>query len=355
MRIYSSARALARHQEITARPVNVTALRERFKPVPRDSTKALLIKMGPFIAGDDAFRFTNSFPITGEIGAKYLDFFQREVQEVARLGSRPYREFLSSLEIDFELFKVGLPNELINQVVTTVITQLAGGLVDVFTDPSDSDYGRCGGMAFAGYDFYLQGWRVDGFGPNIPAEDTPLDEYLLGRLLDSLDLNARTFLEWIMILHVMPHVDEIATAALLAAAGNFAFPVGPAVGAFIGSKVDIFDLGGPKRLLDKTKDEWSIIKRMLDEQAAWPIGLVFGNKISPFNQHQVLAIGYEDTGLGAATLRIWDNRDGNVAKDMSLDFRGDELVERGAVEDTVKGIFHEEYAPQKPLQSLKLP
>lgn len=208
-----------------------------------------------------------------------------------------------------------------------------------------------GGMAFAGYDFYQQGWPVDGFGPNIPAEDSALDEYIFDRLIDSLHLNVRTFLEWIMILHVMPKVDEIATAALLAAAGNLAFPLGPAIGAFIGSKADIFDLGGPGPLLNKTKDEWQTIKAKLDEQAAWPIGLIFGNETSPFEQHQVLAIGYEDTGLGTATLKIWDNRDGNSPRDMVLDFRGDELVETG-VKGVVKGIFHEEYTLQKPPQSL---
>lgn len=145
MRTYAFADALARHPEITPRPVSVTALRERFKPAPRNSTRALLIKMGPFIASEDAFQFKNSFPITGEIAAEYVDLFQREVEDVARIGSKPYRDFLSSLEIDFEAFTLSLPDHLVDQVVTTVITHLIGGLADVITDPSASSYGRCGG------------------------------------------------------------------------------------------------------------------------------------------------------------------------------------------------------------------
>ena len=53
-----------RHRENTARHVSVTDLESRFQPNPAISMTALAIKMGPFDAVRDAFRFNNSFPIT---------------------------------------------------------------------------------------------------------------------------------------------------------------------------------------------------------------------------------------------------------------------------------------------------
>jgi hypothetical protein len=105
-------------------------------------------------------------------------------------------------------------------------------------------------MAFGGYDFYQQGRTVagpGGFGSSIPPEGQPLDEYLVDRLLDSLDLNGRTFLDWWATLHLLPKLGRVATVTLLANLGSFfSGPVGAAVGAFIGTKADIFDFGGPK-------------------------------------------------------------------------------------------------------------
>jgi hypothetical protein len=235
-------------------------------------------------------------------------------------------------------------------VLNRVLVELAGGLTDLIIDPVGSNYGRCGGMAFAGYDLYQRGWPVAGFGTGIPAEDSPLDEYILRRLLDSLDRNVKKFLDWIIVLHVMPKVDEIATAALLGAAGG---PLGAAIGLLIGSKVDIFRLGGAKTLHGRTKREWQVLKQRLDEQAAWPLGLIYKNKKSPFDQHQVLAIGYEDSGLGTARLRIWDNEDGAEHRDRAIDFRDDELKVTGH-SNVVKGFFVESYAVRKPPESLNL-
>ena len=180
-------------------------------------------------------------------------------------------------------------------------------------------------MAFAGYDFYLQGWDVGGFGDVAPTEGE-LGEYIYDRLLDSIKDNIGRFLEWTMIAHVLPNVDEIATAALLAAAGSFAFPVGPFIGALIGSKVDIFDLGGPHKLLDPTKKEWEKIKAGLDDEAAVPIGLIFKDKALLWDQHQVLALGYTDNGLGKVPWTSGTTKTATSARRCSLDFRGDELA-----------------------------
>jgi hypothetical protein len=91
--------------------------------------------------------------------------------------------------------------------------------------------------------------------------------------------------------------------------------------------------------------------RLLDQQAAWPIGLIYGNKPLLWDQRQVLAIGYTDNGAGQGTLRIWDNEDGNRPDTMQLDFRGNELEVTGC-NPTVEGFFHERYMPQRPPQGL---
>jgi hypothetical protein len=368
MKTHSFDSALERHAEIASSPVTVTQLIRNFQPEPRTSSRALLTKMGPFEAISNpaattnaAFRFKNRFPITAEIAVQYLHFAETEVvNDVIRFGADLYSDALSSIKIPLPLGKkVSLPDAIFDEVINRVILELSATIVDAYTDPVGKSFGRCGGMAFAGYDFYHQGWPVDAFGSSIPEDGTPLDKYILERLLDSLDLNARTFLEWVMILHLLPHIDNIATEALFIAAGSFAFPIGPALALWIGPKTNVFHLGGSKPLLDKTKDEWQTIKEKLDEEAAWPIGLVYGDRRNLFNQHQVLAIGYKDTGLGTAKLFIWDNNKGAETTTVSLDFRGDRLMQSGIVDKdgndrVLRGIFHEAYSPQKPPSSLHL-
>ena len=62
MRTYSFHDSLARHPELTGRPVSVSALRDHFAPRRRNSCESLLIKMGPFIGATDAFQCKLSFP-----------------------------------------------------------------------------------------------------------------------------------------------------------------------------------------------------------------------------------------------------------------------------------------------------
>jgi hypothetical protein len=136
-------------------------------------------------------------------------------------------------------------------------------------------------MAFAGYDFYLQGWSVDGFG-STPPDEGVLGDYIFARLIDSLELNAPKFVEWLAELYIVPHVDEVANTVLGAAVGSIGGPLGTALGAFFGSQVDFFDFGGANSLLAWTKTEWTNIKRRLDEEAACPIGLIYGDTKNPF-------------------------------------------------------------------------
>jgi hypothetical protein len=356
MRNYSFHDALARHPEVTGRPVRVSALRDHFTPRRRNSCESLLIKMGPFVGKTDAFQFDNNFPITAETGMRYAAFFESEAVSVAQDAINRYLGVLHNFSIPDPipfLPDISLPQPIIDDVINALAPAVNAALGELISSLSDGLYGRCGGMAFAAYDFYQDGRQANAFGKTIPPEGTELDQYILGRLIDSLELNAKTFLDWLMVLHVLPAIDELATATLLASAGDFAFPVGTAIGAFIGSQVDIFNLGGAGALLDRTSAELNVLKARLDEEAAWPIGLIFGNKKSPLDQHQLLAIGYESTANDSLTITVWDNRDKNGKEtQMTLDLGGDELRESG-VEGVVKGVFVEEYAPIRPPLNLR--
>jgi hypothetical protein len=154
----------------------------------------------------------------------------------------------------------------------------------------------------------------------------------------------------------MPTVSTIANTSLGVAIGSVGGLPGEALGALLGHEVHVFDLGGSKSLLDSTKDEWPRIKNKLDEEAAWPIGWLFGDSDAPWDDHQVLALSYDDHGNGTAMLRVWDNREGNTHRDLQLVFTGDELQVANDIDNGhLKGIFLEEYSPQQPPDSLHLP
>jgi hypothetical protein len=74
---------------------------------------------------------------------------------------------------------------------------------------------------------------------------------------------------------------------------------------------------------------------------------------NPLDQHQVLAIGYTDNGLGKGTLDIWDNNELRKVRKLSIDFRGSKLEVAHALKHTIRGIFLEDYAPQKPPAGLR--
>jgi hypothetical protein len=101
-----------------------------------------------------------------------------------------------------------------------------------------------------------------------------------------------------------------------------------------------------------------LIKERLDQQAAWPIGLIYGNRVGPFN-HQVLATSHTDNSLGRATLTIWDNNDGPRETELRIDFRGSELqVERrprsnGSDPPEIKAFFLERYLARRPPLTLR--
>ena len=277
-----------RHPEITFRPVSTRDWQQRFQSNPPTSLEALLIKLGPFKPDRDAFRFNNSFTFTDDQVEQIRQRYRLAIDLV--LGASPLqfvRDVLNSLSVDVPLIgRVGLPDVVIDAVIGDVRTEVIGLLTGLIFDLISPTFGRCGGMAFSGYDFYLLGWTVDDRLGTSPPATGVLGDYIFSRLLDSLDLNAGKFLEWFTNLHLMPKVSTVANASLGAAVGSLGGPIGTAFGAYLGSKVHVFDLGGPKSLLQPSKDEWPRIKSTLDLQAACPVGCLFRDSGTPFDDHQ---------------------------------------------------------------------
>jgi hypothetical protein len=356
MRTRSVRAALERHRELNlAPPVRLQDLPPRFHPTPPESLQALLITMGPFVTSTDAFRFNNQFPITDAQAQQIRERYRPIVDVAVGAAVQLFRGVLDGISLNPTPLgpSVTLPGVVADAVIGEVTQRLAGDLLDRIGGAIPGTFGRCGGMAFAGYDFYRLGWPVDERLGTSPPATGPLGDYLFSRLLDSLDLNALTFVDWVLELHVLPVASRVATTALLAEAGSLGGPLGMAVGAFVGSQTDVFQLGGLKPILDRTIDQWSGIKGRLDEQAAWPIRLIYGDDASPVAQHQVLAIGYADAGGGRGTLTVWDNNDANYPRGLGLDLSGDELQVTNS-DRPLKGFFLEEYAPQQPPEELRL-
>lgn len=358
MRVQSSAQSLRRHPEISGRPVSVVDLAKQFSPRERNSVAAVLTRMGPFVPATDGFPFTNSFALTAAQAEQLAEMFTDAVVDIAtpKIITR-FTDIVSDMSVDLlpgiPGGTVGLPDFVTGQVGLRVGTEITARVVDLGIDPFGTA-GRCGGMAFAGYDFYLKRWPVDGFGTTPPNEGT-LGDYIFSRLIDSLELNIAKFAEWLLELYVVPKLDDVAEAALVVAVGSIGGPVGAAFAALIASQTTLFDLGGRSSLLDWSKDEWTKIKGRLDEQAAIPIGLIYSDTKNPFDQHQVLAIGYTDNGPSASTLTIWNNNDGPLPNKLTIDFTGSKLrVQHFADSNghTIAGIFEERYRERTPPQSL---
>jgi hypothetical protein len=361
VRTYSLDKSLDRHPDVDARRLSVVDLRESFGlRRGTQSTKGLFIRMGPFEADPDGFRFENEFELTAAHAVEFTRMLRDEVfvQPIIPGISSRYTEVLTDLSFDLTPFipggEVGLPDFVIGQVGLRVKAELAAQLVDLLAKPFGSA-AHCGGMAFAGYDLYQQGWPTDNLGTTPPTEGD-VGEYIFERLIDSLELNLRKFLRWTAELHLLPKLNGVADVAFGAAVGGIAGPLGIVVAAWLATQSGVFHLGGPGNLLDWTKDEWASLKSHLDREAAWPIGLIYGDTAIPWEQHQVLAIGYEDNGSGKVKLRIWNNNEERKDNILRIDFTGDRLEVKDFKEShTIRGIFAEEYRRNKPPSALFRP
>lgn len=349
-----------RYRRVGPPPRSTLEFTRRFDHVPRGSVTALLRKAGPFEPTRDAYRFRNGdndgWPITEEDTQVLRERYQHLVEPVSILGIEALRRALTGLSFSLPLSgaTVGLPVVAVDYVINEVTADLRNQLVDKIVSGISGRYGRCGGMAFSGYDFFLVGWPVANF--TVQPGSGDLRQYIWHRLLDSLELNALTFFEWIMVLHVLPVISRLASGVLGAAAGSvIGGPLGAVVGAVAAGEKDMLRLGGTAALVEETRTHWGQLRTRLDSEAAWPIGFVYGGNASPIDQHQVLATGYTDRGDGTATLTIWDNNDGATGRTLNLDMRGDQLVvssDNPELND-IKGIICEAFTARMPPDSLR--
>src|SRR5687767_10945178 len=164
----------------------------------------------------------------------------------------------------------GLGAFLSNSIAPQIEAWIEGAMPDY--------YGMCGGMAFATADYFAAGRPLPrGLDyHDVPQDSTPygraLRDYLWGRQLQSLQLNAPRLLHWMAMLHLP------------------------------------LPFAGPDWLLDRTREEWDELKGYIDQGRPWPLCLI-GSSVSPFNNHQVLATGYDDRGDRQGVIYLYDMND----------------------------------------------
>jgi hypothetical protein len=153
-----------------------------FPHSPSSSVNALRIAMGPFKPESDAFHFHNSFPLTAENAAQLQQHYQPFSDFVIGTLMEIVTGSLSGETLNVLGAKIGLPNPVVSAVVGKVTNFLTGGLasklIDAIIGSIPGTFGRCGGMAFAGYDFYLAGWPVDERLGTTPPATGGLGDYI---------------------------------------------------------------------------------------------------------------------------------------------------------------------------------
>lgn len=241
------------------------------------------------------FAFVNSFPLNKKEQAQIRQTLTSSTGAL-EVGGAPNSR------------PAGLAGLLGNNIFRHIETWIESALPDY--------YGLCGGMAFTAADYYAAGKplprgrdRTD-----IPlgnsAYQRALRDHLWTRQLQSLGINSPKLLNWMLMLH-LPFV-------------------------------------GPGWLLERSREEWLKLKGYVDQGRPWPICLV-GSTTSPFNNHQVLAIGYDDRGDGTGTIYVYDMNCPGNEQTIKLDMRGSELrAEESCHIDArgaLRGFFCEIYKP----------
>lgn len=178
-------------------------------------------RLGGFDPGRDGFAFSNSWDMTMADSRRIVARYGWQVDSATTLLADLVVASLS-----------GLPG-IGSSVVLTAMDALRPAIREVVAEllqvSIDEQFAMCGGMSFAGLDFFHGGWDVRRFGTTPPVQGDPLRTYILDRHLDSLDANLRTFVEWHLVLHLLPRVAE--TVAVRALCLTLGIPLPPEVDA----------------------------------------------------------------------------------------------------------------------------
>jgi len=185
-------------------------------------------------------------------------------------------------------------------------------------------YGLCGGMVFAATDYYKAHLALArGQGPSDwPASGTPLRRYLWRRQLQSLAKDLPRFLAWLVFLNHIP--------------SRWPFR------------------GGSNWLRARSLEEWQKLKPLLDAGEPVPLGLVRDTDYV-FDNHQVLAIGYQEVDALHTTVHLYDPNYPDQESAIHLQFAepgsGGELLSLEESRHSAKplrGFFRERYTPSHP-------
>jgi hypothetical protein len=200
-------------------------------------------------------------------------------------------------------------------------------------------YGMCGGMAYASADYWLAKAALPrGAHQNDqPTRGNPtgaaLRNMIWQRLLDSLAQGGTLMrtLEWSLVLNQVPwKIGEITIG------------------------------GGMPGLLARTKPEWDLVKKTIDAGRPCPIGLIYTTR-SVWDQHQILAYGYEDPGDGTGKLLVYDSNNPHqfgdtLQNEVTLDFNNPSGLVATSPGDSLGGVlagfFVTNYQPVVPAPGL---
>ena len=183
-------------------------------------------------------------------------------------------------------------------------------------------YGLCGGMCFAALDAYLSGVHLPrGEHRNDhPAGGSPLRAYLWKRQIKSLVHDLSRFQAWLILLNHIP------------AAWPFS--------------------GGKERLVAMTRVEWAKARARLDARSPVPLGLVRDTNYV-FENHQVLAIGYELDDADNGTITLYDPNCPDVESTLRFDLGDSATLEEGCrAAVPLRGFFCETYSHVDPREAL---
>ena len=211
-------------------------------------------------------------------------------------------------------------------------------------DISFTTHGRCGGMSFAALDYWYANMRIPGWGmtptaieicngrdddadgkidevgcispgsPNAlptPSNESPISEYILDRLYDSLDVSLLGILKALVSVALttspaasVSSLEEVPRYIYLSMAGA------ENKNTFLG-ECTVGCLPGVRPLTDR-----EVIKatRLLDQKKPVVLGLIAASGITGIpDNHQVVAYGYHyDKAYNAYTFFIWDNNKPNM-------------------------------------------
>lgn len=195
------------------------------------------------------------------------------------------------------------------------------GMIIAYRQLTFYTFGLCGGLSFTELDYFRARQPLPLRGVTIHPSKSQQGEhelraYIWARTLDSLRLNTLRVLIWMGLGHLHPQRHAV--------------------------------------MMAKTRVEIDKLKTIIDTGSPWPICLI-GTTWSPFRNHQVLAVGYDEHANGI-TLAIHDSNCPDKLSHIRLEFGDRQLMalescasqRRGPVQAIFCETYHFSQPPRIP-------